>query len=524
MKKIISVLLCIVLVIGVLPFGVAASEKDELKGYKKHIYEELINCEEKIEFDDFDVSSADVNGFFNDIIWDYPEVGCNVAVNEQGYYEFKVYSYSSGKVAYVEVKYNLNKEQYDAEIKKVEDTIAPILFKVRKMNDFEKALYIHDWICVNFMYDYRLFEGEHHENHDVIGFFSDKMGVCQSYAYTYMYMLRKVGIEAHYVVSDTDAHGWNVVKIDGKWYHVDVTHDDPIIGEVYHYDYLGEVRHTNFLLSDSQIVADGNHDNFYIPMNKDGSIVCGEYEGNTSWREAGSSVLKIGEYWYYLDSSGDAGGLMKTKDFKTAERIMEIGYHYEEADLYGWRIGNNFYGGYFSGLFEYNEHLFFNDETDIYVYDTHHDEFNTLQIDRPKELYYFGMNMSGKTINYITSDSNIKTNVDVDGYYTLGVHIPTDWEVIREATKTEEGEKIKRCYICGDVIERQSIPALGDYKQGDLDGDDEVNTSDLAGMKLYLAGTLKDINVMAADLNADQYVNTSDLATLKLFLAGILDL
>lgn len=525
LKKLVALLLSVILVFGALPICVSAKE-DDFEDYQEHILEALSDCEEKIELEEYNVQATDVNDFFMDVVYGYPEVGCNVAVDELNRYEFKVYKYKNGNAAYIEVKYNLNKQQYDAELKKVEDRIAPILFKVRNFTDFEKALYIHDWICTNFMYDYRLFEGEHHENHDVIGFFNDNKGVCQSYAYTYLYMLRKVGIKACYVVSDVDHHGWNVVEIDGKWYHVDVTHDDPIIGEIYHYDYLGEVKHENFLLSDSQIIADGSHDEFYIPVDKENAIKCGEYEGNDSWRGAGSSVLKIEDYWYYLDSSADGGGLMRTKDFAETERIMQIGYHYvkaeDEIDTYGWLIGNRFYSGYYSGLFEYNEHLFFNTENDIYVYDTHHGEFNTLSIDRPEELHYFGMNMSGKTINYITSDSNIKTNVDVDGYYTLGTHVLTEWEIVKQPTTDEEGEKIKRCYICGDVIERQSIPSLGSAVSGDADGNGAVNGTDLAILKLLLAGGYGKEVSAGSDYNRDGKVNATDLSLLKLCLAGAL--
>ena len=61
------------------------------------------------------------------------------------------------------------------------------------------------------------------------------------------------------------------------------------------------------------------------------------------------------------------------------------------------------------------------------------------------------------------------------------------------------------------------------YLLGDLNGDGSVNTSDLATMKLFLAGIndLSDIGLLAGDLNVDGDVNTTDLAQLKLKLAGI---
>ena len=61
------------------------------------------------------------------------------------------------------------------------------------------------------------------------------------------------------------------------------------------------------------------------------------------------------------------------------------------------------------------------------------------------------------------------------------------------------------------------------YTFGDCNGDGNVNTTDLAVMKLFLAGVgdLSDTGKLGADLNGDGDVNTTDLAQLKLKLAGI---
>ena len=58
---------------------------------------------------------------------------------------------------------------------------------------------------------------------------------------------------------------------------------------------------------------------------------------------------------------------------------------------------------------------------------------------------------------------------------------------------------------------------------GDCNGDGNVNTTDLAVMKLFLAGVgeLSDTGKLGADLNSDGDINTTDLASLKLKLAGI---
>lgn len=57
--------------------------------------------------------------------------------------------------------------------------------------------------------------------------------------------------------------------------------------------------------------------------------------------------------------------------------------------------------------------------------------------------------------------------------------------------------------------------------RGDANGDLVVDTTDLASLKLYLAG-LGDVSD-GADMNKDEVIDTVDLANLKLLLAGMLN-
>ena len=38
-------------------------------------------------------------------------------------------------------------------------------------------------------------------------------------------------------------------------------------------------------------------------------------------------------------------------------------------------------------------------------------------------------------------------------------HVPGDWEVSKEPSLTKDGEKIKKCTVCGEILETQEIPA-----------------------------------------------------------------
>ncbi len=80
------------------------------------------------------------------------------------------------------------------------------------------------------------------------------MGIskCEGYAKAFLYLARKAGLEAMCVTGKSGrgiAHVWNMAKMSGSYYNIDVTWDDD---ESYH----GQVAHTCFAMPDAQF---GDH-------------------------------------------------------------------------------------------------------------------------------------------------------------------------------------------------------------------------------------------------------------------------
>lgn len=113
------------------------------------------------------------------------------------------------------------------------------------MTDFEKALALHDWLTANADYS------SHCTFFGPEGVLVYGEGVCQSYADAFGQLLDKVGIANKPVVSAAMNHAWNLVQLDGEWYHIDVTWDDPVDGEE---------RHSYFGLSDALMSQDHSWD------------------------------------------------------------------------------------------------------------------------------------------------------------------------------------------------------------------------------------------------------------------------
>ncbi len=125
--------------------------------------------------------------------------------------------------------------------------IDDILAQVKPgMSDVEKILAVHDYIVLNYEYDltYSIYDDEE--------FFRNKRGVCQAYTMAFGAIMDELNIKWEYVISDAMDHAWNMVYLDGEWYHVDVTWDDPVN------DTYGYVRHEFLLLSDDAISDDAH--------------------------------------------------------------------------------------------------------------------------------------------------------------------------------------------------------------------------------------------------------------------------
>ena len=84
-------------------------------------------------------------------------------------------------------------------------------------------------------------------------------GVCSGIATTLRIVLKVLGIECK-VVSSV-GHEWNVVKLNGKWYHLDLTWDLDNIKKDYPLEY--------FLKSESYILKDDSHQFYTWYADKD---------------------------------------------------------------------------------------------------------------------------------------------------------------------------------------------------------------------------------------------------------------
>ncbi|MCI8478139.1 MAG: hypothetical protein HFE97_07300 [Oscillospiraceae bacterium] len=129
------------------------------------------------------------------------------------------------------------------------------------MSEYDKVKALHDYL-VNF----NTYQETGDRSHAAIGALIDGKTVCEGYTRAMQLLCYLNGIEAIYIRGTSTSsngesgnHGWNKVKVDGTWYNVDVTWDDPTGSTpMLRYDY--------FLISDSKLSKNHQWTNYpHIP-------------------------------------------------------------------------------------------------------------------------------------------------------------------------------------------------------------------------------------------------------------------
>lgn len=255
-------------------FCMVAKANEDLDASFERVRAGFYSFSSSIDLTDLYVTAEELSRLFTYLIKDDP-------------YLFYVdgrlsYSYSAdGYVIKLKPNYIITKteaehiwRELDAWIKEMSNEVCG--------DDAEKALRLHDLVLHRFSYDESL------ESDNIYKLFLTGTGTCQAYTMLYLALLRESEIPAHFVASDSIEHIWNLVEIDGKWYHVDLTWDDG-----------NEISRRHFLCSD-QMALERGHKDWYSPVN----VIC----DSEQYRDADFDAMlwrqpQIGD----LDHSGDVG-------------------------------------------------------------------------------------------------------------------------------------------------------------------------------------------------------------------------
>lgn len=266
------------------------------------------------------------------------------------------------------------------------DLIAPVNKKIdeivggvnQKWSDFEKALYVHDWICLNAKYD-----GLGPNSHNIAGTLLDGRGVCQSFTYAAETILYRLGIPT--VQIDGNGHTFLEVCLDGEWYMMDITVDNN--------GGLGSFHHICTFVS---------RDKYFASTSRDAS----KFQRGGGGVAEGSLATNP-----RYETVGDEIGLYQENMWKYEEGAFQY------YDGY-WYNGTQKYGKYDPRVGKY----VISNEVWVYQYDKDTKEFKSVGVGLPGVTWldtYRGLYIVEDTAITRTDDSFVKIDLKTGQAATL---------------------------------------------------------------------------------------------------------
>lgn len=137
--------------------------------------------------------------------------------------------YSTGEIVSLLPNYSMSGETLtDAKTAFLQAADAMLDGVANNMSEYEKELYLHDKLAEHVTY----IDGTN--AHNAYGALVEGKAVCDGYAEALQYLLQRAGIQSFIAIGasvnpstgTSEGHAWNLVRIEGAYYHTDLTWDD----------------------------------------------------------------------------------------------------------------------------------------------------------------------------------------------------------------------------------------------------------------------------------------------------------
>ena len=432
---------------------------------EKRIVEGIKAWQTSIDVSELGLTRDDIdNGAVKSIINSHPEF-----ISLSGGYTYWTSGSSITKIQFTYLT-NAKEEQQelDAALQEVKSKI-----DTSGMSDEEIVLAYHEYLTSTVAYAYEdYFNGTIAANHgyDMYGALVKHSCVCQGYAETMFYLLREAGLSCAIASSENINHAWNIVKIHGKWYHIDATWDDPV------WDMPGRSYHDYFLVS-----FDTMNKNTLINHTKDRTdmVVSAQwgdtyttavdttYESGKFWNGIEKAIFYKDGYWYSI-SEGSSKTSFNINKYQYSTNINKVLY----SGTAKWTTpSGGYYPGVYSSIYLRGDNLYFTTPDSLNKIDITSTNVNPTELinirtqynsSTGNNLYAFG-EQYGKLVYFITDSPNIKKTKDSSNSskynkeyaeYTFEMCISHVWDsgkVVTAPTYKTEGTKKYTCTNCGET-------------------------------------------------------------------------
>ena len=381
---------------------------DNEKEAIEYIISSLQKLETTVDIQEYNIPADRTNDFFSAFLfalqYEHPEI-----------FYLKTYTPNTDIIHFTfsmtDEEINERRRLIDNECKKIVSTIP------KDASDFEKTLIVHDYITSHYEYDtsYTI-----RTLYDTV---KEKKCVCQGYSYLFMHIMNNyLNIECTSVPSDICRHMWNKVKIDDKWYNVDLTADDPVP------NMSSFSNHQYFLLSDSELksvseasVKEANEGVYIEDQDIHRTWNNSQWDGtaaitseNDDYKDSvvrsASNVVVMDGKIYCFDSDNNLCTLDAENNILTPV--------YTDSANYIWFVYGShdpYYTSKYSTVVAYNNKLYFNSPNKVFEFDT---KTNTAKevyeyTDEPNvsETYLYGLTVKDDEL-YTEYSTNIRYGAD----------------------------------------------------------------------------------------------------------------
>lgn len=391
-----------------------------------------------------------------------------------GDFQFSVNA-DTNKVNFIRILYTDYAKYFKYNIDKINSFNKYIMARISSpMTVDEMILVIHDAIITELTFAYNDYinnNGGYFMYHQAWGTMAGRKGLCDAFAYILKYYLDRitvnnVHIKNRVVYSSTLNHMWNMVELNGKWYHIDAAWDGLVVKSNsftstfsnvankvtmyndYNPDYEDEgyVGHTYFMKTDSEMKNYGYSNWTAYFLESDGlssaltptsssvkySSIASDVKGNMPFANG---------YWYIPPASGNAKYFTKTKYNGTGRTTISTAYNvrYLQTD------GRYLY--YTDGKKLIRTDLNGNNTTVANVASSN----QTISEFAIKNGYFVYKLISGYTVQTVEK-SSIKWESSCSHSYK--------WVVKSKATLTKDGLKANVCSKCGHVKTTSAIKRI----------------------------------------------------------------
>lgn len=424
-----------------------------------YICEKILDFETEIPVYNLAIPMTQTQALINTLTWNYPELfifdGMSCRVTGDGY----LYDISP-KYLYSATEGKLKLENFDYTLEKILKDLSD------DATDLEKVMYIHDYLALNSRYENGI--------SDAYSFLTEGTGVCQGYALSFCALARKAGLKCIQASSDAQDHIWNLVEVDGEWYHIDVTWDDPVGDRIGHVSYEHFLKSTNKILEVAVDDYGNSREDWQIVG--DMAVVCNSerFDSGYAWENDEWPFVKLNGEWYGIKYSSERHITLNkiSNDFTTVSEVLDLG-----GDIHWYVSGNSgyFWDDVYSGFYALGNALFFNTSDSLECIYFENGKLITKKVDISKLTGETALKIYGSYYNkeegQIVLQYQTSPNDSVHTDYTINIQHLYDLD----ASCAELLVKVRRFLLNTEKLEKTAL--------FDVNGDGEVNIVDLVRMK-----------------------------------------